>query len=165
MLRTCGLDRRSYGGFLWPDVGEEIAAPDWNPKPVCGGGLHGLLRGVGSGVYLEWGEALWQVVEVETKMVVWIDGNKVKVPRGRVLYCGDRHGALALMAALGHLDPGHVGGTATAGVGGTITIRWWDDRRGKYRVRVAEVGEDGIVAGGKYQLNAEGKFVRVEREG
>lgn len=40
MLRRsdCGM---SYGGFQWQQIGEWTTAPDWNPEPVCGGGLHG----------------------------------------------------------------------------------------------------------------------------
>jgi len=48
-------------------------------------------------------------------------GDKIKVPGGQVIFSGDRLEALALMARLGHLDAGHVGGTSTSGDRGTST--------------------------------------------
>jgi hypothetical protein len=44
MLRTCASGRKSYCGFQYPADREYVAAPDWNPEPICGGGLHGLLK-------------------------------------------------------------------------------------------------------------------------
>jgi hypothetical protein len=32
---------KSYEGFQWSEVGEWTEAPDWDPTPRCGGGLHG----------------------------------------------------------------------------------------------------------------------------
>jgi hypothetical protein len=52
------------------------------------------------------------------------------------------------------------GGTATAGVGGTISIRYWDSRKEKYRLAVAEVGEDGIEANTAYILDDDHIFVK-----
>jgi hypothetical protein len=53
------------------------------------------------------------------------------------------------------------GGTATAGYGGTLIIRWFDGCR--YRTAVGYVGEDGILPGVGYRVDA-GKFVAVEKE-
>ena len=44
ILRTCDANMQSHGGFQWPRSGP-VAAPDWNPAPECGNGLHGFLRG------------------------------------------------------------------------------------------------------------------------
>ena len=137
MLRTCTRqsDGRltSYDGFEWPALGP-VECPDadplyplrhWDPTPECGNGLHGFLRGCGDGGLASWGEdAVWMVVEVLASDVVCLDG-KVKVPRGRVLHAGKREDALALMRNLGHLDDGHIGGTATAGDWGTATAGDW----------------------------------------
>ena len=133
MLRTCTRqsDGRltSYDGFEWPSLGP-VECPDadpayplrhWDPTPECGNGLHGFLRGCGDGGLASWGaDAVWLVVEIFASDVVNLNG-KVKVPRGRVLHAGKREDALALMRSLGHLDDGHIGGTATAGDGGTAT--------------------------------------------
>ena len=49
-------------------------------------------------------------------------------------------------------------GTATAGDGGTVSIRYWDEKRQKYRIAVADVGEDGIEPNTAYILDIkEGK--------
>lgn len=46
VLRTCDASRKAYGGFQYPESGP-VEAPDWDPRPVCGGGLHGLRWGEG----------------------------------------------------------------------------------------------------------------------
>ncbi len=189
MLRTCTRqsDGRltSYDGFEWPALGP-VECPDadplyplrhWDPTPKCGNGLHGFLRGCGDGGLASWGEdAVWMVVEVLASDVVCLDG-KVKVPRGRVLHAGKREDALALMRNLGHLDDGHIGGTATAGDwgtatagdggtatagnGGTIIIAWWDTKSERMRKAIGYIGEDGLEAGKKYSLQ-DAKFVEVK---
>ena len=93
VLRTCNKNLQGYGGFQWPASGP-VSCLDWNPKPVCGGGLHGLLNGVGDGDLLNWGDdAVWLVVEVIASEVVSIDDQKVKFPRGTVVFCGNRKDA------------------------------------------------------------------------
>ncbi len=277
MLRTCIRDSsgalKSYGGFTWPPLGPVECQPPhadfplrhWDPEPKCGNGLHGFLRGVGDGDLADWGvNSVWLVVEIKADDVVDL-GGKIKVPRGQVLFSGERLRALEMMAALGHLDDGHIGGTATAGDDGTATagnrgtatagdrgtatagdhgtatagyhgtatagnrgtatagnrgtatagddgtatagyrgtatagyhgtatagnhgtatagddgtatagyrgtatagnrgtiqIKWWDGDR--YRISTAYVGEDGITAGSKYQLDASGKFIIAQQ--
>ena len=174
MLRTCDAEMRARHAsagcrepFAWPRQGP-VEAPDWSPEARCGGGLHGLLRGSGDGSQLSWEPgAQWLVVEVRERDVVPL-GDKVKVPRGRVLLAGDRAQALALMAALNHLDDGHVGGTATAGDGGTatagdggtITIRRWDSTASRYRLVVGYIGEGGLLPEVAYRLDDAGAFTR-----
>ena len=119
VLRTCGADMTSYGGFKWPTSGY-AAAPDWNPEHICGNGLHGLLFGVGDGSLLDWSlDAKWLVCEVDPATVVDLDG-KVKFPRCNVLYSGSRPEATRIISER-HPGKAVVGGTATAGYGGTAT--------------------------------------------
>jgi hypothetical protein len=100
VLRTCRKDMRAYNGFVWPESGP-VSAPDWNPEPVCGGGLHGLLMGIGDISYLSWdSNAKWFVVAVDSGSVVDLD-DKVKVPSGNVVYCGDRDGAVSFLVQNG----------------------------------------------------------------
>ena len=177
MLRTCAADMSAHGGFVWPRSGP-VECPDWQPTKACGNGLHGLLRGCGRGSLLNWDEgAMWLVVEILASDVIDLDG-KIKVPRGRVLFAGVRLEALALMQRLGHLDEAAVGATLTGGDGATLTggdratltggdratflVKWWDSKAERWRRTLAEVGEDGIVAGERYQFEA-GKFIRIEK--
>jgi len=96
ILRTCDSDLRSWGGFQWPEHGY-IEAPDWDPEPCCGKGLHGLLWGEGRGGLLDWGKkAKWLVVEALASDVVDLDG-KVKFKAGEVIYAGSFKGALAVL--------------------------------------------------------------------
>ncbi len=102
VIRTCTKDMRSHDdrarGFTWPTSGD-VSAPDWDPKPECGHGLHGLLWGEGNGSLLsDETDAKWLVVEVESAHVVDL-GDKVKYPRGTVIYCGNRDGAVACVLA------------------------------------------------------------------
>jgi len=103
MLRTCAADGTSHGGFKWPASGP-VTCPDWDPKPECGNGLHGLLWGAGNASYLSQSEdAIWQIVEIQE----WVDigGDKIKVPSGNVVYSGDMCGAMVGIATrwLAHL--------------------------------------------------------------
>jgi hypothetical protein len=126
VLRTCKPDMSSTNGFVWPESGP-VAAPDWNPFPQCGHGLHGALWGCGDGSLLNWDpDAKWLVVEVEESDIVDLSG-KVKYPRGSVLYAGDRQTATQMVydrrpgPVIGLQITAGDGGTATAGYRGTAT--------------------------------------------
>ena len=119
MLKTVNADFTSHGGFRWPRRGK-VVAPDWDPEPVCGGGLHGLLWGEGDGGLLDWSDdAVWLVCKIDADTAVDL-GGKIKVPEATVAHAGTRKTATAFLAA--HA-PGRsiVGGTATAGHRGAAT--------------------------------------------
>ena len=138
ILRTCGPDLRSYGGFQWPESGP-VSAPDWRASPECGYGLHGLAMGEGNGILLDWNAgARWLVAEVDAETVIDL-GGKVKFPAAIVVYCGDRAGAVADIVARGADPAKMVGGTATAGAGGTAMVGY----RG-----TATAGEYGTATAG-----------------
>ena len=185
MLRTCAADMTAHGGFPWPEIGP-VAAPDWNPEPICGGGLHGLLDGCGDALLLCWdADARWLVVEVDEWVA--IDDAKVKAPAGRVVFCGAKSSAVALgverygwdvgrcvgasvqvadaahgTGGYGSTITGGDGSTITGGDGSVLTMRWWDGKR--YRVATFYVGEDGIEAGVPYRVGEKGEAVRVAME-
>jgi hypothetical protein len=185
MLRTCNADLTSYEGFQWPASGP-VECSDWSAVAECGNGLHGLLMGVGDGSLLNWSEdAKWLVVAVDAAAVVAIDSAKVKVPRGDVVYCGERGGAIARLLELG-ADPALIvcgtatagwSGTATAGARGTATagdsgtaqsgtlgvvmLTYWDSIAGRRRIVIGYVGEDGIEANTWYRATDDGKLVKV----
>ena len=73
-------DGKSYNGFDWKPIGRWTTAPDWNPEPKCGHGLHGQSpRGAG---YCQTGNRL---VLCKTKEQIVIDGDKVKTPSAKIL--------------------------------------------------------------------------------
>ena len=170
ILRTCNPDLTSHGGFQWPDAGP-VQAPDWDPTPECGNGLHGLPWGEGDGSLLNWEpDARWLVVDVPTDTLVDIDG-KVKFPAGTVVHCGDRLSATAYLAAdpraglraiTGGTATAGDGGTATAGYRGTVVIRRWDREARRCRLVVGYIGENGLRAGVAYRLNEAGELTAVE---
>jgi hypothetical protein len=164
VLRTCNAELKAqHNDFQWPESGS-VEAPDFSPEPVCGYGLHGLLWGEGDGSLLNWDDsAKWLVVAVPADSIVSLDGGeKVKFPRGEVVYCGNREGATQLIHAE-HAGPivgltlqsnaqrntvctGYRGtatagnyGTATAGYRGTATA-------GNYGTATA--GEGGTATAG-----------------
>ena len=76
-------DGEAYGGFRWNGVGEWTTAPDWNPAPECGGGLHG--QDITHGGYVT-GK---RVVFCDTKgRHVVVGDDKVKVKAARILCIG-----------------------------------------------------------------------------
>ena len=97
VLRTCNPYMTSHNGFVWPRTGD-VEAPDWDPKPECGNGLHGLLWGEGDWSLLR-GElnAVWQVVEVDPADLVNIDSAKVKFRKGTVVYTGEMSKAITMV--------------------------------------------------------------------
>ena len=170
LLKTVKADGTARGGFQWPlDEGAEVTAPGWDPTPVYGGGLHGLLNGAGNGSLINWStDAVWIVAEIpDDETVVDLDG-KVKVRRCIVRHVGDKTSAPEFLAAHGHTEGVVYGtatagdyGTATAGERGTIIIAWWDSELGRRRWVVGEVGIDGIVADTPYRV-VDGALVEVE---
>ena len=120
VLRTCDKDLKAHSDFQWPASGP-VSCADWDPYPRCGAGLHGLLFGLGNGGLLSYDEtSKWLVVEVLASEIVILDGgDKVKFPRGIVVFCGDRKGATEYV---NERKPGAIAGlTTTAGNSGTAT--------------------------------------------
>lgn len=148
-LRTCDARLRSYGGFQWPEHGL-VEAPDWRPDDECGHGLHGFLWGAGDGVFASWaGDARWLVFAAAQATVIDLNG-KVKVPRALVIFCGERLAATAFLSQRAPKSTPIIGGTATAGDGGTVAIRWWDEERQRWRVAVGEIDGERLRAGRAY---------------
>jgi hypothetical protein len=173
VLRTCNAELKAqHNDFQWPESGS-VEAPDFSPEPVCGYGLHGLLWGEGDGSLLNWDDsAKWLVVAVPADSIVSLDGGeKVKFPRGEVVYCGNREGATQLIHAE-HAGPivgltlqsnaqrntvctGYRGtatagnyGTATAGYRGTATAGNYGTATAGYR-GTATAGNYGTATAGE----------------
>ena len=105
ILKLTNHKRQSHGGFQWPDCGP-VECDDWDPAPRCGGGLHGWARGEGAYQH-DFNDGQWLVVNVADALVVSVDGgDKVKFPKGEVVYCGTREGAVAILTASGSLSSG-----------------------------------------------------------
>ena len=100
VLRTCTDEMLAHNGFKWPESGP-VECKDWDPKPKCGHGLHGLLWAEGDGTLLNWSDtAKWLVAKVLKSEVVVIDAGKVKFPRGTVVFCGKCDDAIAHIKSL-----------------------------------------------------------------
>ncbi len=188
-LRTNAPDMRSHSGFLWPDVGGVATAPDWDPAPQCGRGLHFLPWGAGDASLLhapEDPETHWLVISTPAASVVAL-GGKSKCQACAVVYCGPKEGALALLQA--HAPAGTpvayatvTGGdraTVTGGDGATVTggdratvtggdeaaisTLYYDGQRGKYRRLLGYVGAGGLKPDVAYRVNGKGQFEAVAK--
>jgi hypothetical protein len=134
ILKTVKADGSAYGDFVWPlETGATVAAPDWDSTPVCGGGLHGLLNGIGNGGLLDWSnDAVWIVAKVPKKAQMVDLGNKVKVDRCKIVHVGNQKTAMNFLvdngcsgAIVGLTTSVGNHGTATAGDWGTATAGDW----------------------------------------
>ncbi len=151
VMRTCDKDLRSkHNGFQYPASGP-VEAPDWQPTPACGHGLHGFLWGEGDAAGLaDWSEdAKWLVVAVDpADGLVEIDGNqKCKFRKGHVVFAGDLQAAASLVQAHAPAGKKIVGGTAKAGDMGTATAGDRGTATAGYR-GTATAGDMGTATAG-----------------
>jgi hypothetical protein len=136
VLRVCGPSGESTNdrarGFRWPlEAGAVVVAPDWNPRKVCGYGLHGWLNGMGDLSVCDGADARedsrWLVLEVFVDEIVELDG-KVKFPSAKVILVGNRSEAATYIKSLCPNSAVHYAtstsgdrGTSTSGYRGTST--------------------------------------------
>jgi hypothetical protein len=152
-LKTVKSDLTSHGGFRWKKRGV-VVAPDWNPDPVCGGGLHAFLRGEGNGSLADWStDALWLVLQIPEGSYVDLDG-KIKFPRCTVVFCGDRKSATDKLQELGCSGPiigayksGGYESTVSGGYGSTVSGGDRSTVSGGYESTVSG-GDESTVSGG-----------------
>ncbi len=127
ILKSLPADRVAYGGFQWPESGY-VEAPDWNPEPEPGGGLHGFLNGEGDAALacLD-NDAVWKVLETDENAIVDL-GMKVKFRNCNILHSGTRSEIIRKMqelcpssAVMFSVQEGGHDSTQTAGVSSTQT--------------------------------------------
>ena len=105
ILKCVGADHRSLhpeaNGFQYPELGE-VEAPDFDPKPECGHGLHGFLWGKGNGALAFYtGTEVWKVIAVEENgNLIHIDQEKVKFKNGTIVFSGTRKEATDFLRPL-----------------------------------------------------------------
>jgi len=152
VLRTCDEKLQSHKGFQWPDTGH-VAAPDWDPAPECGHGLHGLLEGEGNWDLLDWaGTAKALIVSVARASIVPL-GGKVKFPAGEVLEVLPLASAICRLVCDGAKIAAMVQGAAT--------------KKGKKSSQLAASGDySRLAASGYYsQLAASGYYSQLAASG
>jgi len=99
LLKTVKPDGIPYNsaaaatGFRWPlTVGVHVKAETWDPRPICGNGLHGLPWGVGRADCLSAeADAVWIVFEALDESVVAVPedgGGKSKCAEADIRYIG-----------------------------------------------------------------------------
>ena len=164
-LRTCRKDgSNEFNGFRWPlVVGAVATAPDWDPTPTCGSGLHGLAWGAGDAGLVDRGpHAVGLVVEARADEVVDL-GGKVKFPAATVRFVGTLAEAASWLAA----ETGRVvhfagvtagdSGTATAGNGGRATAgNYGQATAGNHGTATA--GNHGTATAGYYGQATAGDY-------
>ena len=77
-----------HHNLIWPlEVGAVVKCPDWNPEPICGGGLYLLPEAIGNYGLLD--GHYWCVVEFDEDQMVRIDHDKAKVPECKIVYLSE----------------------------------------------------------------------------
>lgn len=100
VLKSVNKDMTSHydDTFKYPKKGM-VRDPNWAPTRGCGNGLHGYLWGEGDGGHSFWiGGTKWLVLKVLKSDIINF-GDKVKFPKGEVIYAGGRKGATDLILA------------------------------------------------------------------
>ena len=116
MVKGVSAKLTGYNDFQYPWRGH-VAAPDWNDKPECGGGLHGIdakhyLYNIKNGCY---------IVIAYTDPAIAIGVDKIKVPRGEVVYLSKRiKNIQAWIERHGDIYRGYAS-TLTGGYASTLT--------------------------------------------
>ena len=155
LMRTVYADGTSHNGFRWPlEVGATTRCPDPDPRPICGGGLHGLPYGEGDGELLNWGRgAVGLVFEAPDDEVVAVteDGGGKSKALGEVVI---RHVGTIQSAAQYIIDAGHgeraiVGACRTCGDRGQATSGYYGQATSGYRGQ-ATSGDQGQATSGYY---------------
>ena len=115
ILKSLNEDLTAHNGFKW-QMGI-VEAPDFKPTNECGHGLHGFLLGEGDGNLANWDvKAKWIVAEVDKDDVIDLEG-KVKFPKCKVIFIGDRKEATDLIISKG--GKAVIGSFVTSGDWGT----------------------------------------------
>jgi hypothetical protein len=102
ILKCLPADGLASNNFNWDmTVGAKVSAPDWDPTPECGKGLHGWLSGEGdptASIHHTDPTAVWLILSTDAE-VVDLEG-KVKFPHCTVEFVGNREEAVAEMRRL-----------------------------------------------------------------
>ena len=163
VIKSVSTDLTTRNGeFQYPESGL-VEAPDWNPRPLCGGGLHGLRVGDNyPGYWYDDGKYL--ALEVDSADIVDLNG-KCKFPKANVVYVANsmlelshwlqKNGRIGPwyrgIVVVGDNETAHagVGGTATAGDRGTATAR---------RYGTATAGDEGTATAGDRGTATAGRY-------
>ena len=132
ILKRIPASRRGYEGFLYPSgIGTKIVPDGWDPKPRCGGGIHGWPWGfgIGDGSQFDIIHDIWMVLsEVPENVVGAIsNGMKCKCKEPEIVLEGSFKDAFAMVAAkwpeivLGMASDGSGSNLAASGVGSTLS--------------------------------------------
>ena len=109
-LKSLPPNRLARTKFLWPDlVGAIVQSTAWDPNPVCGDGLHGLINGDGNhGLLCDDADAVWYAFESVDQNgnpsdaeAVTIDYEKGKCHRAIIRAIGSKKTATAWLMAQG----------------------------------------------------------------
>ena len=145
ILKSVKEDLTAYNGFLWHEG--IVEAPDFKPTKECGAGLHGFLMGEGEGTLANWdSKAKWIVAEVDKDSLIDLQG-KVKFPKCKVIFIGDRKEATDLIILKGGKSV--IGSFVTSGDFGTSTS-------GDYGTSTS--GKKGTSTSGYYGISTSGDY-------
>ena len=152
-IKSLPASRKAYDGFLWPDTaGVTVTCDDWNPAPICGGGLHAFKDGCGGGSLAHWdADAIWYLLSADTDAIIHIDNQKCKAPAWTIEAIGS-HGEIvsALEARAPHTQHLPImGATRTSGDKGQSTSGYYGQ---------STSGDKGQSTSGDYGQSTSGYY-------
>ena len=175
MLRTCsskmeGSGQRLKNGstvesepFIWEE-GKVLVADDYDERPVCGGGLHGLRDGLGNWSLLDWDpNAIAVIFENVDCPVIAIDDEKVKVQKAQIVKIGP------LPTLLAEFLPNYIRELTSILEVDVITISRGSDNLTNDK-RNAQIGSSGNYAkigssGYSAQIGSSGDYAQIGSSG
>jgi len=131
ILRSCRDDLTSKNNFQYP-VSGMVECDDFDPKPTCGGGLHGFFLGVGNinaTMFKDPIKDKWLIIKVLKEDIVEVtenNGGKVKFERGEVVKVGNLYEATKYLSQVEDLEGLPViGGTSINKAANSVAISGW----------------------------------------
>ena len=145
-LKVLGRDRRTYGGFLWPESGV-VECPDWSPVAECGNGLHFWPLGlsVGDGATPEYSQP-WIVVACKPEGVIDL-GGKAKAKTVEVILSGSYLECMLRVLPIQIRWTQQSGAASATGESGAASATGWSGAASATGGRGAAVvtGPEGLV--------------------
>jgi hypothetical protein len=142
--------------FCWPlEIGAAVEAPDWDPRPKCGGGLHawpwGLAMGAGTASNWDWA---WVVFGALPNEVLDL-GGKVKAHRGVIRFVGswDKAAQYVLSGQMAWVAQASRGASSATGYRGAASATG-------YRGAASATGDRGAASatGSRGSASATGSY-------
>ena len=154
MIKTLDKNFRGYGGFQYPQKkGALVEAPDWNPAPKCGGGIHGTVAWTEKHYIQK--NSIWVILKFIRDEAVVIDDEKIKVPRAWVVDWGTAEEMQRKWEEFTGAKYEFDYAAQTAGYKSTQTAGYWSTQTAGYE-STQTAGDESTQTAGDYSTQTAG---------